>query len=1264
MQHTLDVGIDIQGELISEHYIKDRLKKSKEFEEMSEEAQKKFSNIKDLYDSVKDVIEDYDESDLKEEFIKPVLSELGFGKEYRHVEAPFLSHKGVEERPDFALFNDEEDKREAIKNKKNSDKYFDLTTGLIEVKKVNKDLDKGRKRNPAVQIKRYLRMTKVRWGILTTGKKWRLYCGETGYSSNVYLEFDLFSILEHNKKMVFNYFYTFFSYASFKKEKGSSFLDEIFEENVKFAREVEDDLEKNVYEALKVLAEGFLHYDQNDLEKEDLTEIHENSLILLYRMLFLFYAESKGLIEFGEHYKKYSILDIREDIKEDIESNQKYAPFDNSYWDKIKTTFRIINLGSEKVIGEEGILPYNGRLFDSEKHPFLEENKIGNNHLMETIDLLARRKSKEGWDWVDYETLQIRHLGSIYERLLEYKLKVAEEDLALDDDEKYVEAEEGDEVVVPKENIYLRTDKGERKATGSYYTPDYIVQYIVKNTVGDLIDERINEAEEKGESRFEAILNLNILDPAMGSGHFLVGTVEYMAEELADALSRDIEDGVWDGNEIDQEDAKREIVRRCIYGVDKNPLAVELAKLSLWLTTLSEGKPLNFLDHRLKCGNSLIGAEIDDLSYHPNIKDKDQKRIDTFNIESLAKQISKFDETKDEKLEDVKKKERWFKKLEDSKPYEKIKTLADVRTAIYFKNDGKNKNFEENYMSLANKASEGSEEVWEEWKSSRNWIKESRKLADDKKFFHWELEFSDIFFEKEGFKENPGFDAVIGNPPWAAEIENEKYIKSNFQKTKRANDTASYFLELCSQLSKNKIYGMIVKNSIVFIDPWKEVRNLLANDGIKKAMNAGIAFEDADIESIVVITNGKNNKEYDIDIANPLKRYKENKEVKNRGKALLSLIQNLETLIVNSLTKKENDILQKLSENNRRFEEIIEYVCRGEDIDDSGDSSVCYVRQGPQIDRYVVKNCKSVPKSITSEEKIKRILKPKIIGKPLRGWKPVFCVDDEGNILTGSNYSNIFIKDDSDLSLYSLSAILNSSIMAFYMVVGIYSKNTETARHLDSAYVGRVPIASVEGFDNPVNSQDLEHESGIGEDILENKIDLSNENKILDFLGREMPRLKMNKKNIKEEFYTDLRGITDEETYQSLRKGKQGRTLFRKSSFEPYVEEGSYTTHHLHEALSWNREAFKEFAKILSKNIPNFSEIMKLYDKYTEKLSELNTNIEEIDNIIDAIVFELYDLDQDEVKTVLNSLDTPKDKKENVLDRFRDIKVSNKSKEK
>src|ERR1035437_9027054 len=210
---------------------------------------------------------------------------------------------------------------------------------------------------------------------------------------------------------------------------------------------------------------------------------------------------------------------------------------------------------------------------------------------------------------VDYADLSVQQLGSIYEGLLEHHF------------------------VRENGTLTLKTDKAERKATGTYYTPDYIVKYIVENTLGPLLQEikqRDNvkaalKAGRQDNSFANEVLKLNVCDPAMGSGHFLVEATIYLADhavyhsttkfqaEFAKSESQErMEISYW----------RRRVVEACIYGVDLNPLAVVLAKLSLWLTTIASDQPLNFLDHHLRCGNSLIGARLDQLGSLPKKKGK------------------------------------------------------------------------------------------------------------------------------------------------------------------------------------------------------------------------------------------------------------------------------------------------------------------------------------------------------------------------------------------------------------------------------------------------------------------------------------------------------------------------------------------------------------------------------------------------------------------------------------------------------------------
>ena len=273
-------------------------------------------------------------------------------------------------------------------------------------------------------------------------------------------------------------------------------------------------------------------------------------------------------------------------------------------WDRLQHLFRIINGSDPDLNAFLGVPRYNGGLFDPAQHPFLETHYVGDRHLAQAIDYLARRITSENIkETVDYRTLGVRQLGSIYEGLLEYQPRRAAEPLVAvrksGKDQWLPAADQGRAKALERREpgeLYLATDKGERKATGSYYTPHYIVKYIVENTLGPLLEAAHEAAAaapteaEKAERFTAAVLALNILDPAMGSGHFLVEATDKLAAALA--ANEWLE--ATEEAEADLISWRRRVVEACIYGVDKNALAVELAKLSPVAGHGGQGPPAQF----------------------------------------------------------------------------------------------------------------------------------------------------------------------------------------------------------------------------------------------------------------------------------------------------------------------------------------------------------------------------------------------------------------------------------------------------------------------------------------------------------------------------------------------------------------------------------------------------------------------------------------------------------------------------------------------
>ncbi|MGC9514324.1 Eco57I restriction-modification methylase domain-containing protein [Methanocrinis sp.] len=816
--------------LFSNYYLDERVKQNDEWRE-DEGLGEAFKEIKKLFQKRIKIFQNCSEAMLEDSLIRPIFRILDH-------------HFGIQEsvyrgayRPDYSFFADPDSLAEAY-DRRESDDFYLRAVAIGDAKAWNVSLDKTQKRvggfniqNPSYQIDIYLRNTPPEWAILTNGGRWRLYHQDTSYRLDSYYEIDLLNLIERGSPEEFKYFYLFFRREAFLPGRdGRSFLDRVKEGSVAYTRKVGDDLQENVYRAMKVLAEGFLRSRSEGLSPAEsghlVEEIRENALRLLYRLLFIFYAESRDLLNVeNEHYRQLSLQRLKMEVAEKLDGREPLLPISTAFWDRLSNLFRLINEGSEKLgIPREEfyIPPYNGGLFDPEKNPFLTERRIGDRFVAEAVDLLARSDGGERKVFVDYSSLEIRHLGSIYEGLLEYRLRAAEEEMVAVSEkgaERWVPAREaggeegeggrGDERSrggrarekakasdrVSPGGVYLVTDKGERKATGSYYTPDSLVKHLVESAIDPLIRPKIEECmmgSGEGEEFVDYILSLKVIDPSMGSGHFLVEATDHLARYLIQAKMTAAPEGE-DEEEVAEHDiqwARREVVRNCIYGVDLNPMAVELAKLSLWLTTVASNKPLSFLDHHLKCGNSLIGAELG-----PEMKgvlllpaargrggsggrrargggasgqretkgspDASQSaRWMQFVLrrhgEIYNEKISGLTARADDDLETVKWKEEEYRRLRGSEHTRRLEELANVWLSTYFGNEVD----EEEYADLQHRLSE---EASPDWSSIRRleWFEKAQNLAEKVRFFHWELEFPEVFFG-----EGRGFDVVLGNPPW------------------------------------------------------------------------------------------------------------------------------------------------------------------------------------------------------------------------------------------------------------------------------------------------------------------------------------------------------------------------------------------------------------------------------------------------------------------------------------------------------------------
>ena len=856
--------------------------------------------------------------------------------------------------------------------------------------------------------------------------------------------------------------------------------------------------------------------------------------------------------------------------------------------------------------------------------------------------------------------------------------------------------------------IYLTTDKGERKATGSYYTPEYIVQYIVENTLDPILDDIREDLlrEEGGDFAndfAERVFELKVLDPAMGSGHFLTNAVDHLAREIVNAHQRQAEE---EGAEtVDEEHdihwARRQVAQKCIYGVDLNPMAVELAKVSLWLRTLAAQQPLAFLDHHLMTGNSLIGSDIENIEELDSGKDREDKDTATLEdfgmtwkgtMKDLMGIYQDFIKIENQELSDIKEMEEKFHEFEHEPIKERLEAMANVHTAREFGVDVPDDAFTKMARFIDD------ENKWDEI-NEEDWFGEAQELAEGRNFFHWKLAFPEVFYEDEGGKkEDTGFDVVIGNPPYGANLtkQDRSYLLNNFNTSEKYKNTGLQFIELCDTLTKAEgIYGQIVPKPLSYSQKWSIGRNLILPK-LKVAIDVSRAFEGVLYEQIIFIADKKTHDDSYLTAKGDEGGFKSTVMVEKE------YCRDLDTLILNT-KEKYLHIFQKITWKENLGD--ISKTSRGLPYQKYRTNSGCPVYGGKHISRYHLKSTNEYleeDKIDESKDKVQFVKQPKVISQrivahvttPTDRIIIMSTLDKEGK-LTLDTIENTVLTDD-EYSLELITAIFNSNLFSWYAYEFIFSKAIRTM-DFDDYYVSKFPIPK-QNYQNSL----LEKKVREIPDIKSKHADLNLN--LEDYLSNYSEGKSL------EDIYNRIEGISDTiliDTTADREKLKLGSIEFEENKdelilkvsarykpeddeefTEDELDQWGYTETELIPAMKFTGDEMelaliREFTKLAvdegvesanfyenatkrisildrleNLTLPRLSDVEKGLEKYLkkkEKAEELEEEIKETDHTIDAIVFNLYELTEAEVEVVLYSLDTPEDEKEDILNKFRNV---------
>ena len=703
--------------------------------------------------------------------------------------------------------------------------------------------------SPHAMLQEYLNYSEHLYGVVTNGCQLRLLRDASRITRLSYIEFNLEKMMEEDMYSDFVILYRLLHASRMprKIDRGAeSIIEHYHQEGLATGSTIRNKLGEAVKAAIKNLATGFINHPNNTLLRDqmeagnlDAEEYYRHQLRIIYRLLFLFVIEERNLVyadsktletkRFNQvYFNHYSLLRLRKRAKKLLppDANRHY-----DLWQSLISTF---SLFEKKEIGEKmGIMSLQGDLFgyDAIRNNYydLHHCYLGNDVLLHIIKSLSYfENDNKVLIAVNYGGLDVEEFGSVYEGLLELKLDI-----------KKIEGSDQYSCSFDSSN--------ERGKSGSHYTPEELVQPLIKHSLDYLVEDifaAYHTKKANKEQTIAALLKLKVCDVACGSGHILLSAARRIALTLA-RVKTDEEQP----NPLSIRKAMKDVVRNCIYGVDKNPLAVELCKIALWLEAYNPGEPLNFLDHHIKCGDAIVGlahrAELetgipneafktlpgDDKSIAKVWSDKNKKdhklldketknedsvQLSTDYTDDIALQVKEALAAYNNVInlpertpEEITAKAKAYRKYYDNKGQQYLEALANAQVGQFFIS----KTIENKDHLLTHADYLQMLKGYKGWQGRQTAY--ANVTAQEHRFFHWFLEFPEVF-------STGGFDCILGNPPFlggqklSGSYGNNflEYIKFAFQPIGAVDLVTYFFRRIFSLLRPNGFQSLISTNTI------------------------------------------------------------------------------------------------------------------------------------------------------------------------------------------------------------------------------------------------------------------------------------------------------------------------------------------------------------------------------------------------------------------------------------------------------------------